>query len=299
MWNGSPTLSAADLPANPPFAEGAGDFVNAVREARTTRYVRGKTDGDVGMTKARFGKLVIYYLAVPAAVGAVMTVIGPFGTFEAMGDGARALYWFALIIGGWLAVDGCVRFAKRLRPDMPIWLHGALACPPAALLICAGVLGLEAWLRPALDLDWGWLYLRVLVLTGAITAPVTGSRLYQIAEEQPVPAAESGPAVPSSFHRRLPADLGGDLLCLEMEDHYLRVHTTRGNALLLLRLRDAEAELPPSLGRRVHRSWWVARAAVRRPRRDGDRTLLELSDGREVPVGRTYLGALREEGWLE
>ncbi|WP_269747113.1 LytTR family DNA-binding domain-containing protein [Elstera litoralis] len=33
------------------------------------------------------------------------------------------------------------------------------------------------------------------------------------------------------------------MLCLEMEDHYLRAHTDQGNALILMRLRDAVAEL--------------------------------------------------------
>jgi DNA-binding LytR/AlgR family response regulator len=61
---------------------------------------------------------------------------------------------------------------------------------------------------------------------------------------------------------RIPAKLGTELLYIEVEDHYLRVHTPLGSDLLLFRLADAVAGLEPALGRQVHRSYWVARHAV-------------------------------------
>jgi DNA-binding LytR/AlgR family response regulator len=54
-----------------------------------------------------------------------------------------------------------------------------------------------------------------------------------------------------------------------------------------------------ALGRRVHRSWWVAADAVEGVERDGQRLLLRLSDNRCVPVGRTYRDGLRRDGWLD
>ena len=66
----------------------------------------------------------------------------------------------------------------------------------------------------------------------------------------------------------MPPALGRDLLALEMEDHYLRIHTALGSDLILLRLRDALAELGPSRGRQVHRSWWVAEGAIASAERD-------------------------------
>ncbi|MFV4649348.1 LytTR family DNA-binding domain-containing protein, partial [Mycobacterium tuberculosis] len=61
---------------------------------------------------------------------------------------------------------------------------------------------------------------------------------------------------------RLPPRLGRNLLCLRMEDHYVRAHTDRGSDLLLMPLKAAVAELGEVEGMQVHRSWWVARSAV-------------------------------------
>ncbi len=99
--------------------------------------------------------------------------------------------------------------------------------------------------------------------------------------------------------RRMPEGLEGPILSLRTEDHYLRIHTPSGEGLLLGRLRDAETELEPWEGMRVHRSWWVARAAVERLERDGRRVVLHLVTGQEVPVSRTYQPALKQAGWLD
>ncbi|MBD3762204.1 LytTR family DNA-binding domain-containing protein, partial [Rhizorhabdus sp.] len=65
------------------------------------------------------------------------------------------------------------------------------------------------------------------------------------------------------------------------------------------RLRDAIAELNGLDGMQVHRSWWVARDAVRRWHRDGRAFTLELVNGLQVPVARNRVAILRAEGWLD
>jgi DNA-binding LytR/AlgR family response regulator len=85
-------------------------------------------------------------------------------------------------------------------------------------------------------------------------------------------------------------------LALASEDHYLRVYTARGDTLVHHRF-DALAELGDA-GVRVHRSWWVARAAVTGSEREGERIVLLLSNGLRVPVSRTYLIPAREAGLI-
>lgn len=104
--------------------------------------------------------------------------------------------------------------------------------------------------------------------------------------------------VPVRFLERLPPKLrGAELWAVEAEDHYLRLHTSRGQDLILLRLADAVGELEGLEGAQVHRSWWVARDAVTDIRRGDGRATLTLKDGAQVPVSRTYAAALRERGW--
>ena len=94
------------------------------------------------------------------------------------------------------------------------------------------------------------------------------------------------------FHDRLSRAVSRDVICLEMDDHYVKVHTTGGSCLILMRFADAVAELGV-LGMQVHRSHWVAhRHMLATVRRDG-RTVLRVTGGRNVPISRPYLPAVR------
>ena len=84
---------------------------------------------------------------------------------------------------------------------------------------------------------------------------------------------------------------------MQSEDHYLRVHTDRGSDLILMRLADALQELEGLEGAQTHRSWWVARSAVRDVSRGDGRATLTLDGGLSVPVSRRYAKALRDAGW--
>ena len=120
---------------------------------------------------------------------------------------------------------------------------------------------------------------------------------YLLFREAPAPAASGPTAV--KFLERLPLKLhGADLWAVEAEDHYLRLHTSRGQDLILLRLADAVAELDGLEGAQAHRSWWVARNAVVDVKRGDGRATLTLKDGSQVPVSRTHAARLRELGWF-
>ena len=64
-----------------------------------------------------------------------------------------------------------------------------------------------------------------------------------------------------------------------------------------MRLSDAVGELEGLEGARTHRSWWVARDAVRDVARNDGRAALTLASGVVAPVSRRYARALREAGW--
>jgi DNA-binding LytR/AlgR family response regulator len=82
-----------------------------------------------------------------------------------------------------------------------------------------------------------------------------------------------------------------------MQDHYLAVHSTGGTEMILCRMEDAARELE-GVGCRVHRSWWVAKAAVVAVERDRQRLMLKLADDSRVPVGRSYRPNVRAAGWI-
>jgi DNA-binding LytR/AlgR family response regulator len=98
--------------------------------------------------------------------------------------------------------------------------------------------------------------------------------------------------------RRRPDGLNGTIRYMQMEDHYLRVHTDEGAGLTLHRMADAVEDLAESDGLQVHKSWWIAHAAVAEVRQIGRRRVLVATDGAEVPVGRSFEPTLRAAGWF-
>ena len=88
------------------------------------------------------------------------------------------------------------------------------------------------------------------------------------------------------------------LIALSGEDHYTRVRTTRGEEMVLLRPTDAMRETGDIPGGRVHRSHRLAWGAVRGATRTGDRAILTMPHGDDIPVSRAHIPPIREAGLL-
>jgi len=89
---------------------------------------------------------------------------------------------------------------------------------------------------------------------------------------------------------RLPPRLGTNIHVLIAAEHYLRVITDRGEAMVLYRLGDAIRDMAAAgiPGIQVHRSYWIAHAAIVGHVRDGSRLALKTPAGIAVPVSRSY-----------
>lgn len=247
-------------------------------------------------------------LAPPLGVGLVLGLIGPFGTYDLLPLLPRLGYWLAVVSFNWALADAGIRRLDALggghlpAPRISVPLLGALfvSVPATGVVVLANGLSGMGWPESVADLYW-----KVLVLLAAISLPVYAWEDFREGAADAVvgtepEASEPGSAAPNSldlFFARLSGPLPGQLLCLEMQDHYLAVHTTGGTEMILCRMEDAARELD-GIGRRVHRSWWVAADAVESAPRNGQRQFLRLVDGRSVPVGRSFKSELRESGWL-
>lgn len=188
---------------------------------------------------------------------------------------------------------------------MPHWLAVILTALVAALPL-TGLIALALdWTRTG----WDWfgdgfliLYLQVAglgLLIHLILLLAFGGGKEAEARRTPesdatpefAPAPEKGDV--AFFLQRLPPHVRGDLICLEMQDHYVRAETALGSALILMRFRDAVAELGDA-GMQVHRGWWAALDAMEELEREGRGVRLRLRGGRTLPVSRAGLPAVRE-----
>jgi hypothetical protein len=87
--------------------------------------------------------------------------------------------------------------------------------------------------------------------------------------------------------------VANDILCLQMEDHYVRIHRPGGSTIELMPMTAAIARYGRPDGIRVHRSWWVARDAIRGIEQEGRNWRLLLSNGLVVPVARSNVAHVR------
>lgn len=208
----------------------------------------------------------------------------------------RYLYWQVALVGGGVIAALIEPFlARRLGGRSVLLAAAQLAAmtPPIAVwvsVIPLIIFGSRASAEPILPLlpDVMTVNMAVIVLAVSVRRSVAPA---------PRPAASEGVA-PPDIRARLPPRLARSrLVAVQAEDHYLRIRTQAGSALVLMRLSDALVALNGADGLRVHRSWWVARAAVEAVRWKSGRGELVLSDGAVAPVSRTYAAGLRDTDW--
>lgn len=243
-------------------------------------------------------------VTVCLAAGVVLGLLGPLGTGD-LSLGLRLGYWMVATVGGgllgWAATFLVMRWeAARRRPWLMIVAIAVVMTPPGAVLVWAwSLVASPGAVIASFPVLTGSVFLISLVMTAinrliGSAAPSRGAR--PASTVTPV-AAASPAALP--LVERLPLRLrGAEIYAVQAEDHYLRVHTAKGSDLILLRLSDALAELAALEGARTHRSWWVARAAVREVAKSDGRAILTLEGGLKVPVSRANAAALRAAGWF-
>jgi LytTr DNA-binding domain len=235
-------------------------------------------------------------LGISAAAGVFLALVGAMGTSDAPLT-MRLAYWVPLMIAGAAFGHGASLLVARIpRAEASRWLFGALLSVAIALPVTVVV---QLYTNALFGADMGLpdlpaLFVSVWVISAAMTA-------IMIAVNWPGRVTHAAPApgaAPPRFLQRLPPKLRGALLyAISAEDHYLRLHTSKGSDLILMRLADAIAELEGLEGAQTHRSWWVARDAVESARREGERVVLLLKGGAEAPVSRPNVRPLREAGW--
>ena len=235
--------------------------------------------------------------AFAVALGVFFALIGPFGSYDEPLPRRFAVclaYSFAGLPFWGPGFRAALWFGERLRAP-PF-----LARLAAVLLVTVPITGMvrlvsRLFYADAVPPSLVSVYLSVNTIAVPL-ALVLGLIAARNARHSTPPA--SAVPQPPRLALRLPAAIEGPILALQAEDHYVRVHTTRGSTLLLMRFADAMAELDGLPGLQVHRSWWVARAAVAGAAKSGRRAELALTNGLSVPISRAAMPEARAAGYL-
>lgn len=274
---------------------------------------------DASRNAAPLRRRVLRVVAIGIAAGFLLAYLGALGTGAAPFI-ERLFYWLAVILPGSLlglmiasAVQGVGFLANARWPRVGV-VALVVSIPHTFLVIVASAIFFGTS-DITLDLVLNF-WIAVLVLSLALSAissisdpPLetnegqhwdeAGSQNTAPNDEVPPLKDESQlPAIPDLIAEKLPVPLGkAGLIAIQSEDHYLRIHTDMGSDLVLMRMSDACALLFGVDGERVHRSWWVAKAAVTGREIDGSRMALLLQNGERASVSRKMQPVMRTERW--
>ncbi|HEX8533609.1 MAG TPA: LytTR family DNA-binding domain-containing protein [Allosphingosinicella sp.] len=223
----------------------------------------------------------------------ILTVAGAFGTFRIVLP-LRLIYWILMTFcaaGFLLAVD---RFLGRtfVRAWAARVATVVVTAVPVALLSTA----VGTLLLPVQTFAWRFLEF----YPGAVVLNILLLALWRLTKTRDViveVATTALPAntVPPRIASKLPPRMARSrLLAVEAQDHYLRVATGDGDALVYMRFTDALEALEQSDGVRVHRSWWVARTSIDSMKFASGRGELTLVNGAVVPVSRRFASEVKQ-----
>lgn len=252
------------------------------------------------------GKAIAVELMLAAGVALLLGLFGPFGTF-AMPIGERIAYWVLVGLIGYAVFRPLIIVGRWLSDFTPIptmigiGLALFIAAMPMTVLIAMLMVGFD--LRKVI----AWPGLPVLYVQVWLVGFSVNGFFMLIYRDNPSRDESLSPSIVSSnpqsicriteIEARLPAGFG-PLLAMKAEDHYVRIFGSDQSLLMLMRLTDAIGLASGMDGMRVHRSWWVAKAAISEIEQQGRKTTLILTNGERVPVSRDAKTQLKAGGWL-
>lgn len=271
------------------------------------------------MDRLRRGLLELWAMLVLAVV---VGFLGPFGTYQNDPFVYRVSVWCLLLLGAYLLVRPLIFFvdlianatslpARTLRfwgavistaPVAALWSsigkdtlraeNGHLLLISYALLCGIAVFAVTEWAKWA---ECGFTAQRRLARAKAALDQGDPTPELPLLEGDVDDASRASD--PPLLSRLSPSFLP-PIVALQSEDHYVRVHSTNSDELLLMRLRDAIAEMGDIPGERIHRSWWVALSGVVGCERFGRTWALQIAGGKRAPVARDSVHRLQCSGLL-
>lgn len=228
-------------------------------------------------------------LGFAALIGMLLALLGPYGSYYNPLS-LRLLDWTIIALSGAtllaVGIPPLLRIGGRLGLPRSLVLAGAILAIGAPAALASALVTRSFWGQHVADYRWTDWYLQSLLL---IAASLSGWALMEmvVALRRSIVPSTAAPATPAA----------GQVLCLQTEDNYVRVHREAGSTLELMPLHRAIQLYGRDRGLQVHRGWWVADHSVVRAERDSRAWRLHLRNGLVAPVARNRVGQARARQW--
>ncbi len=268
-----------------------------------------------------------------AALSVLVGFLGPFGTYSNGDFPSRCWHWWFQLMGAYILVRPSIMLWEAIAsvaglplrmlvfwgvfvsafPLALLWkwsadaffngLNGFSALLPFAMLSAVGVFGVTVWARRTdehlrNEFSRGREAAPKSSVPSAASAEVTGSD-FSLAERVEGTVSGLDDTLKPRLTHRLSPKFRGPILALQSEDHYVRVHGEQDTEMVLMRLRDAIAEMDGISGQQVHRSWWIAQGAIASVQLEGRRREVKLLNGVSAPVARDSVARLQRSGFFQ
>lgn len=247
-------------------------------------------------TRRRLAIPAVRWIGLAIVAGVILAILGPFGSYMNGGLVELLSYWIGAMVLGLALYGTAYRLVGRstVTGSRRWWLALIAAVLLASLAEALATRMAAFWLWPELArLGPSFpLWFAQTATIGVIATAAIGFAL-----RRSVPISHESPASPPSIDP-IVNPLGGEVLALQMEDHYVRVHRPAGSELILMPLGRA-IEAVDADGLRTHRSWWVAAHAVAAVEGNARAMRLRLSNGLVAPVARSAVTHLKAAGWIK
>ncbi len=264
---------------------GRGDLVRLISTADKDSQQSMKSTALERINKSNITRPI----AVTLAAGVFLAIIAPLGS-DNLSISARFIYWIGLCIAGSLGgILGEVLWEKYCSGS------GTIARILLMSLIASVFVSIALFtFFSYLNIHFGFVtFFYVFIISLAITGITEGFR------NKPTISASENDQQPALIER-LPIELReADIYAISAEDHYVKVHTSAGHTMILMRFKDAVRDISPLPGMISHRSWWVAEQGVKSIKKQSRSAVLTLKNDELALVSRAGLKELRELGWVD
>jgi len=240
-------------------------------------------------------------LLISSFLGLVLGMLGPFGSY-AMPLLSRLTYWVVVFNLGYFIYYIAHQITRWLftNKQMDNQLNQVILFITPTLLALIPLSYLVAFATQSIiNSDIGLTPLALKVLSQVLGLGLVIDFLMGLIYQDTTKKKQNNVAKPGqAFINRLPKELGEDLICFVMEDHYMVVYTEKGNHMLLMRMKDAVIELKGYHGMQVHRSSWIVVSKVKHVKKISRKTILIMNNGIEISVSKKFIPAIKEAGLL-
>ena len=250
---------------------------------------------------------IIKGLLTMIVVGGILGFLTPFGMNQFPLQ-QTIFFWISTCVIGYLIYAPLIHFSNQLllikisqpwlRVAIGVFIAGAIMSLIVPLLIFLILHNSGNYLAQMTMIFWESLIIGAIITGISLTQQLIRHQKAQLAHSQTIINEQAETLTSANeecafqLMEKLPLEKRGKLLCLEMDDHYLKVYTDKGHHLILMRFKDALTLLEPYDGLQTHRSWWVATDAITATERNARKVSLVLSNSITVPVSRTFMKSI-------